>query len=178
MPYPRLQFLDDDANYKDFKGSVSIRFLTLILRSLWDTMYPTKKTQWLSKRGLENGDSRCSRFCAKSQRLLARAVFSTADGDGLSFKIFQVQEKKRFSVISVFSRFYKSNAPIWAIVLFIKRSCFASDSASEQLGVSSSCSEVCIAVLYSSIIDGIVKTVLNFLEIGCSIFPMVEYSLS
>src|SRR5690606_26673231 len=89
-------------------------------------------------------------------------------------KFYTIIKKPRFSVIPVLNRFHKSDAPRWAIVLFIKRSCFASDSASEQLGVSSSCSEVCIAIPYSSIIDGRVSTVLNFLEVGCSIFPMVE----
>lgn len=65
----------------------------LICEALWDTVYPTNNPQRLSKLGRRMGTAVAADFCAKSQRLLAAAVFSTADGYSLRYKILQVQEK-------------------------------------------------------------------------------------
>src|ERR1700744_1149545 len=89
-------------------------------------------------------------------------------------KSLRLRKKPLLSSIPSRNTCHNRDAPKFAKVELMNRSCLAKASASEQLGVLSVLSDCISKSLYSSVTNGSFSTVRNFLEAGCLIVLTVD----
>src|SRR5690606_31527138 len=83
-------------------------------------------------------------------------------------------KKPLYSVIPLRNKFHNREQPICVNDELINKSWCCNASASEQLGVLSSCSDCFSNSPNSSVTKGRFPIVSYFSDLGCSIFPMVD----